>query len=109
MKSHLKSSLRLLCLLPLAVLGFAASAHAAEPAAAPAPGAPPEYTDEQETLLKALDAELVRFDTMLQQDTDVQHKATVKAFIDGFKDRRDAMNKAPFDQGKYDEIRFDIN
>jgi hypothetical protein len=51
----------------------------------------------------------VRFDALLEKDDDVQHKATVKAFIDAFKDRRDAMNKAPFDQGKYDEIRFDIN
>jgi hypothetical protein len=90
------------------VLAFAlplASAQQAAPAAAVAV----EYTDEQKAALKALDAELDRFDAMLEKDTDVQHKATVKAFIDAFKDRRDAMNKAPFDQGKYDEIRFDIN
>jgi hypothetical protein len=80
---------------------------AGEPPAAPA--AAPEYNEEQKTALKALDAELARFDAMLEKDDDVQHKATVKAFLDAFKDRRDAMNKAPFDQGKYDEIRFDIN
>jgi hypothetical protein len=69
----------------------------------------PEYTDEQKAALKALDNELARFDKMLEKDDDLQHKATVKAFLDAFKDRRDAMNKVPFDQGKYDEIRFDIN
>jgi hypothetical protein len=74
-----------------------------------APAAAPEYNEEQKAALKALDAELNRFDAMLEKDDDIQHKATVKAFIDAFKDRRDAMNKAPFDQGKYDEIRFDIN
>lgn len=84
---------------------FAAEKPAAEKAAAAAP----EYTDEQKAALKALDNELVRFDKLLEKDDDLQHKATVKAFLDAFKDRRDAMNKVPFDQGKYDEIRFDIN
>ncbi len=99
-----------LCLLPAVVLGLASplvpALRAGEPAAVVAA---PEFTDEQKNLLKALDAELTRFDAMLEKDADVQHKATVKAFLDGFKDRRDAMKKANFDQGKYDEIRFDIN
>jgi len=107
MKPNHKSSLTLLCLLPALILAFAAPlATAQQPAAAEAA---PQYTDEEKHALRALDAELERFDAMLEKDDDLQHKATVKAFIDAFKDRRDAMNKAPFDQGKYDEIRFDIN
>jgi hypothetical protein len=109
MKPTHKFSFPLLCLLPAAILGFALP-MSAQPAPAPAAAAAaPEYTDEQKTALKALDNELARFDAMLEKDTDLQHKATVKAFLDAFKDRRDAMNKVPFDQGKYDEIRFDIN
>ncbi|MSU65098.1 MAG: hypothetical protein EXS38_03110 [Opitutus sp.] len=110
MKSPRKLSTPFLCLLPIVALGFTRpmlpTLRAGEPAAVTAA---PEFTDEQKVLLKALDAELARFDAMLDQDTDVQHKATVKAFLDGFKDRRDAMKKVNFDQGKYDEIRFDIN
>jgi hypothetical protein len=104
-----KSLISLLGLIPAAVLAFAMPTIGAQQAAPAAVAAVPAYTDEQKTALKALDAELVRFDAMLEKDDDVQHKATVKAFIDAFKDRRDAMNKAAFDQGKYDEIRFDIN
>lgn len=104
-----KSLISLLGLLPAAVLAFALPTIGAQQATPAAAAEVPAYTDEQKAALKALDAELVRFDAMLEKDDDVQHKATVKAFIDAFKDRRDAMNKAPFDQGKYDEIRFDIN
>jgi hypothetical protein len=114
MKSHHHSLTVLLgIVLALATPTFAAEkaekAGKSEKAAAAAPAAAPAYTDEQKNLLKALDAELARFDALLEKDDDVQHKATVKAFLDAFKDRRDAMNKVPFDQGKYDEIRFDIN
>ena len=109
MKLNQKSSFPFLCLLPVAVLGFGVPVLSAQNATPAPAAAAPVYTDEQKASLKALDAELARFDAMLQQDTDVQHKATVKAFLDGFKDRRDTMNKVPFDQGKYDEIRFDIN
>jgi len=108
MKSHHKTLSLLLGVIPAAVLALATPMFAAQEAA-PAAAAAPTYTDEQKASLKALDAELARFDAMLERDDDVQHKATVKAFLDAFKDRRDAMNKATFDQGKYDEIRFDIN
>lgn len=112
MNSLLKISSSLPGLISAAVLALAAPMFAAQPPAAAAPAAeaaPAPYTDDQKALLKALDAELARFDAMLEKDDDIQHKATVKAFLDAFKDRRDAMNKATFDQGKYDEIRFDIN
>ncbi len=105
MKPNHKSPFLLVCLLQALLLSITTPVVSAQEAAAAAS----QYTDEQKAALKALDAELVRFDKMLEEDTDLQHKATVKAFLDAFKDRRDAMNKVPFDQGKYDEIRFDIN
>lgn len=100
----------LLASLLVALLGAAPVATSVFAAAATeAPAKAPEYTDEQKALLKALDAELVRFDAMLAKDDDAAHAATVKEFLAGFKARRDAMNKVAFDQGKYDELRFDIN
>lgn len=101
-----RRSLRFLSLLALLMIGLVARSQAAE---TPAASARPTYTDEQKGLLAALDAELVRFDAMLAKDTDAAHAAFVKTLIDGFKVRRDAMNQAAFDQGKYDELRFDIN
>jgi hypothetical protein len=92
----------LLALAPAATPVFAA-------ATAEAPAKAPEYTDEQKALLKALDAEIARFEAMLAKDDDAAHAASVKESIAGFKARRDAMNKVAFDQGKYDELRFDIN
>jgi hypothetical protein len=106
LSSSSRRSLRFLTLLSLLVIGFVARSQAAE---TPAASARPSYTDEQKRLLAALDAELVRFDAMLAKDTDAAHAASVKTLVDGFKARRDAMNQAAFDQGKYDELRFDIN
>ena len=87
--------------LPAATPAFAAAAEAPAKAA--------EYTDEQKALLKALDSELTRFDAMLAKDDDAAHAASVRELLGAFKARRDAMNKVAFDQGKYDELRFDIN
>jgi hypothetical protein len=93
----------------VALLGAAPVATPVFAAAAEAPAKAPEYTDEQKALLKALDAELVRFEAMLAKDDDAAHAASVKELLAGFKARRDTMNKVAFDQGKYDELRFDIN
>ena len=101
-----RRSLRFLTLLSLLAIGFVARSQAAE---TPAASARPSYTDEQKGLLAALDAELVRFDAMLAKDTDAAHAAFVKTLVDGLKARRGAMNQAAFDQGKYDELRFDLN
>jgi len=87
--------------LPAATPAFAAASEAPAKAA--------EYTDDQKALLKALDSELTRFDAMLARDDDAAHAASVRELLSGFKTRRDAMNKVAFDQGKYDELRFDIN
>ncbi len=105
MNAPFKRCWKILCWLPLAALAFGSTVRAETAAAA----APVEYTAEQKALLQALSAELTRFDTMLAKDDDAAHAATVKAVLDGFKQRRDAMNKITFDQGRYDELRFDIN
>ena len=81
-----------------ALLALAPAAAPAFAAAAEAPAKAPEYTDEQQALLKALDAEIARFEAMLAKDDDAAHAATVKEFIAGFKARRDTMNKLPFDR-----------
>lgn len=68
-----------------------------------------EYTDEQKALLKALDNEIGRFEALLAKDDDAKHAASVKESLEALKARRDTMNKLPFDSGKYDELRFDLN
>jgi hypothetical protein len=104
---------------------------AAETAAAPAVN----HTAEEKALLKALDDSLARFDELLAQDKDPQHQALIGAFLNGFKEpytginedpailklmtgvnwpngfkqRAAAIHQAPFDQGKYDELKMDID
>ena len=104
---------------------------AAETAATPAVA----HTDEEKALLKALDDSLARFDVLLAQDKDPQHQALIGAFLNGFKEpytginedpailklmtgvnwpngfkqRAAAIHAAPFDQGKYDELKMDID
>jgi hypothetical protein len=67
-----------------------------------------DYTPEQTAALDALDASLVRFDALLRLDPDASHRAIVTPLLDGFRDRRNGMRTAPFDQGKYDDLKFVI-
>jgi Skp family chaperone for outer membrane proteins len=91
----------ILALLPVAV-------SAAEPAAPKAESAI-AHTPEQKAALEALDAELVRFDGRLAQVAEPGYREEVAAALKKFKQRRDALRQAEFDQGKYDELRFEIN
>lgn len=100
-------SLRWLGVLALALVSQVALVSAAEPAA-PAATAP-TYTDEQKALLKALDSELGRLDALIVKIDDARYAEFVKGQLQGLKARRDAMLKAPFDSGKYDELRYDLN
>jgi hypothetical protein len=110
MQSRFLVSFRFLTAASLAMLAsnpvFAADPAPAAPAAAVTA---PEFTEEQKTQLKALDGDLSRFEAMLAKDDDAKHAAIVKGHLDGFKSRRDAMYAAPFDSGKYDELRFELN
>jgi hypothetical protein len=76
--------------------------------AASAPAQPPAepLTDEQKVALQALDADLERLDVLLERITEAQHKATTKGYIDKFKETRNALHQK-FDQGKYDEVKFE--
>jgi hypothetical protein len=100
-------SLRFLGALVLALIGNITSASAAEQAAAPA--AAPEYTDEQKALLKALDSELGRFETLIGKVDDAKYAEFLKGQLQGLKTRRDGFLKTAFDSGKYDELRYDLN
>ena len=82
-------------------------AAAAEPAAKPENAT--ELTPEQKVALDALDAELVRFDGRIQQISAAGYQAEMRTTLAKFKQRRDAIRAAAFDQGKYDELRFEIN
>src|SRR5688500_2643598 len=79
---------------------------AQEPADAPA--AAIEYTAEQKFALKALDAELARFDATLAKVPDQQYRNQSKVYLDILKLRAMGIRKE-FDQTRYDELRFDIN
>jgi hypothetical protein len=102
---HLSSfRLRRLLFLLLVVSGtrlFSAEASPATPAAV-------TYTEEQKTALKALDDEITRFDALIATVPDVQQRTAVKAFMDGFKDRRVAIRRA-YDHETYNELRWEIN
>src|SRR4051812_28602676 len=58
--------------------------------------------------LLALDQALVRFGVMIGRDRDPDHRASSQIALDELKKRRDALHAA-FDQGKYDELRVDLN
>ncbi len=90
------------CFLAAAVLAcFLTAAGAAEPAKA-APSA------EQKTEMKALDQEIARFDALAATVKDRGEKASAKAFLDGFKDRRQAL-RAAFNHDAYVELRWEID
>jgi hypothetical protein len=93
----------------LATLALSTSLPAATEPAAPKGDSAIAYTPEQKIALDALDAELVRFDGRLAQITEPAYQAEVRRALDKFKQRRDTLRQAEFDQGKYDELRFEIN
>ena len=100
----LKLILRCLGFLATLALAFASTS----PGETPAP-APVEYTAEQKALLQALDDQLARFGALLAKDENVSHAASVKAVLETLQLRRDAFRRVAFDQGKYDELRYDLN
>jgi hypothetical protein len=91
----------ILALLPVALSAAESAAPKAESAII--------YTPEQKAALEALDAELVRFDSRLAQVADPRYREEVATALKKFKQRRDALRQVEFDQGKYDELRFEIN
>jgi hypothetical protein len=93
----------------LAALALTTSLPAATAPASPKGDSAVAYTPEQKIALDALDAELVRFDGRLAQINDPAYQAEVRRALDKFKQRRDALRQVEFDQGKYDELRFEIN
>ena len=101
----MKSSLRFVLL--LSATGLPVAARGAE--TAPATEHHVTYTPEQKAALDALDAELGRFDAKAGLITDGTYKAEIRIAIERFKKRRTALRQAAFDQGKYDELRFEIN
>jgi hypothetical protein len=74
-------------------------------AAAPAKAAP---SSEQKTKLKVIDQEIARFDALTATIMDRGEKASVHAFLDGFKDRREALRTA-FNHDTYLELRWEID
>jgi hypothetical protein len=67
------------------------------------------FTAEQAAALETLQRELARLDPMWEKIDDPQHKAWLKEKMDKLKERFRGLQKAAFDQTKYDELRFDVN
>ena len=90
-----------------AVLSLVLPVLAAAPAPAPK-AAKLEPSAEQTADLKALDLEIARFDAVLATVADAQQRASEKAFLDGFKDRRVAL-RAKFNHDAFVELRWEID
>jgi len=71
--------------------------------------AKPNFTTEQASALEVLKSELARLDPMLEKVDDPKHKAWVNEKKDKLKARFQGLQKAAFDQAKFDELRFDVN
>lgn len=92
-----------------ALLTLALGFCVASSSAAAAKDAKPVFTAEQTSSLEALQRELARLDPMLEKVDDPKHKAWVNEKMDKLKARFQALQKAAYDQAKFDELRFDVN
>jgi hypothetical protein len=88
-----------LCVVPA---GFAGEPGAASPPAEAA------LTPEQNAALAMLDKFLARFDALLAKVQDAKVRTDTQVVLDGLKARRKALGEK-FDQGRYDELRLDVN
>jgi hypothetical protein len=94
------------CVAALIAMASSEPSRAQETVDAAAPAI--EYTEEQKFALKALDAELARFDATLAKVDDQQYRNQSKVYLDILKLRAMGIRRN-FDQTKYDELRFDLN
>jgi hypothetical protein len=106
MQRHLSSFVRNLITAVL-LLGVTPAICSAQEPADVAPNAI-QFTEEQKFALKALDAELARFDATLAKVSDQQYRNQSKVYLDILKLRAMGIRKE-FDQTRYDELRFDLN
>ena len=106
MKSNRQPTFRLLRFWAVAALGLAGPVAFLR-GASEAPAAA-TLTADQKAALDVLDGVIARFDALLERDDDARHKAATKARLDEFKERRNALRK-DYDQGRYDELRVDLN
>ncbi|MGH7944424.1 MAG: hypothetical protein ACREH8_02120 [Opitutaceae bacterium] len=90
-------------------LAFLTPAQSAETATAPptATTNTSRLSAEQKAAVDSLDVMLAGFDALFAKITDVDLKAATKLFLDGVKERRDALRKN-FDQNFYNDLRLDI-
>ena len=65
-------------------------------------------TVEQQAALKALDAAIARYATLVEKIDDPVVAETARAFLANYRERRDVLHKA-YDATKHDELRFDVN
>ena len=87
----------------IAVLSLALPTLTAAP-----PPAKAEPSAEQQAEMKALDREIARYDAVLATVADGHERASQKAFLDGFKDRRVAL-RAKYTHDAYVELRWEID
>jgi Skp family chaperone for outer membrane proteins len=99
-----RPTLALLAVLAIATIGYVTAVSAAEQATSSVP----QHTDEQKVLLKALDEELNRFESLMAKVGDAKYAEFLKAQLQEFRKRRDAILKVAFDSTKYDELRYDL-
>ncbi len=104
--SGARPGIRRLAAVARAMLGLAAVASPVARGAAPAPTA--EAVPARPAALDTLDRALARFAALLAQDDDPAHQAATRRMLDGFRQRRDAL-QAAFDASRCDDLRAELN
>ncbi len=58
--------------------------------------------------MEVLQTAILRLEDAWKSNPDVRQKESVRLFIEAHRGRFEKLNKLPFDQGKYDELTFDV-
>jgi hypothetical protein len=91
-----------ICLLATGVVGAVPSTLAESPGPAAA------VATKKQAALGVLDRQIALFDQLAAAISDREEKASVKAILDGFKDRRAAL-RSIFENDTYLELRWEID
>jgi hypothetical protein len=95
----------------IAAIGWAALVLTATGVPAVRGETPPTTTSvpaAQTAALDSLDRALTRYEALLAKDNDPAHRAAARRMLEGFQQRRDAL-QAAFDSSRCDDLRAELN